>query len=118
MIEVPTEMFQESEQLNMWICAQKIGRIMPTWKEHMMKRGSHQKHVPACKSNVAFVAVIRKPTMAELAGWFDGHPNQKIQWKNFRLERTTDAFAAGDSTLEPPIWREGPARQYEQVDLK
>ena len=68
-----------------------------------MKRRPRRKHSPAFKSKVALAAVKGEYTMAELAQRFDVHPNEIMQWKTLLLERATDVFAAGESTLEPPV---------------
>jgi len=68
-----------------------------------MKRRPRRKHSPAFKSKVALAAVKGEHTMAELAQRVDVHPNQIMQWKPLLLERATEVFAAGDSTLEPPV---------------
>ena len=67
-----------------------------------MKRRLRRKHSPAFKSPVAFAAVKGEYTMV-VAQRFDAHPNQIMQWKTLLRERATDVFAAGDSTLEPPV---------------
>ncbi len=60
----------------------------------MMKR-TRQKHSGAFKAKVALEAVKGERTLNELAGHFEVHPTQIVQWKQRLLAGVVDLFNGG-----------------------
>jgi len=59
-----------------------------------MKR-ARKKHSGAFKAKVALEAVKGERTLNELAGHFEVHPTQVVQWKQRLLAGAVDVFDAG-----------------------
>ena len=51
-----------------------------------------RKFSSAFKAKVALAAIKGERTMAELAGEFEVHPSQIMQWKKQLLDASTEAF--------------------------
>jgi transposase-like protein len=69
-----------------------------------MKKRARRNHTPAFKAKVALAAVRGDKTLAELAQFFDVHPNQITDWKNLLVERSASVFdGAGSRAAEPPV---------------
>jgi transposase-like protein len=60
----------------------------------MMKR-ARKKHSGAFKAKVAMEAVKGERTLNELAGHFEIHPTQVVQWKQRLLAGAVDLFNGG-----------------------
>ena len=54
-----------------------------------------KKHSGAFKANVALEAVKAERTLNELAGHFEIHPTQVVQWKQRLLAGASDLFTGG-----------------------
>jgi transposase-like protein len=69
-----------------------------------MSRRPRRNHSPAFKAKVALAAVKGEKTLAELAQFYDVHPNQITKWRTQLLEGAAGVFGA-DSTeaAEPAI---------------
>jgi transposase-like protein len=68
-----------------------------------MTRRARRNHTPAFKAKVALAAIKGEKTLAELAQFFDVHPNQITNWKAQLLDGAASVFgpgAAGSAT--PP----------------
>ena len=60
----------------------------------MMKR-QRKKHSGAFKAKVALEAVKGAQTLNELAGQFEVHPTQIVQWKQRLVAGAADVFSGG-----------------------
>jgi transposase-like protein len=60
----------------------------------MMKR-ARKKHSGAFKAKVALEAIKGERTLNELAGHFEVHPTQVVQWKQRLLAGAVEVFDAG-----------------------
>jgi transposase-like protein len=60
----------------------------------MMKR-QRKKHSGIFKAKVALEAVKGERTLNELAGHFEVHPTQVVQWKQRLLAGASDVFTGG-----------------------
>ena len=72
-----------------------------------MRRGARRNHTPAFKAKVALAAIKGEKKLAELAQFFDVHPNQITTWKAQLGEGAAGVFGSGSA---------GPAAAA--VDLK
>jgi transposase len=70
-----------------------------------MTKRPRRKHTPAFKAKVALAAIRGQSTLAELALYFDVHPNQITQWKAQLQEGAIEVFgaAAGAGANTPPV---------------
>ena len=62
-----------------------------------MTRRARRNHTAAFKAKVALAAVKGEKTVAELAQFFDVHPNQITSWKDQLLEFAAEVFERGAS---------------------
>ena len=69
-----------------------------------MTKRARRNHTPAFKAKVALAALKGDKTLAELAQFFDVHPNQIASWKAQLLEGAAGVFGPGSaSTAAPPV---------------
>src|SRR3954471_13554951 len=68
--------------------------------ETMGKR-TRRNHTPAFKAKVALAALRGEKTLAELAQFFDVHPNQITDWKSRLLAGATAVFGPDGGRQEP-----------------
>ena len=69
-----------------------------------MKR-TRRNHAPGFKAKVAIAAIKGDKTLAELAEYFDVHPNQISEWKQQLQESAADVFDGGTKkkVIEPDL---------------
>ncbi|MBB4383429.1 transposase-like protein [Bradyrhizobium sp. SBR1B] len=60
-----------------------------------MSRRSRRHHAPAFKAKVTLAAIKGEMTLAQLAEYFDVHPNQITQWKSQLQEAAAEVFSPG-----------------------
>ena len=65
-----------------------------------MTRRPRRNHTPAFKAKVALAAVKGEKTLAELAQFFDVHPNQITAWKAQLLDGAAEVFGSGAPRAE------------------
>jgi transposase len=63
-----------------------------------MTRRARRNHTPAFKAKVALAALKGEKTLAELAQFFDVHPNQITSWKAQLLDGAAGVFSTGSAT--------------------
>ena len=69
-----------------------------------MTRRPRQNHSPAFKAKVALEAIKGERTLAELAQWFDVHPNLMTQWRAQLLEGPRASSAPRPLPRPPRRW--------------
>jgi transposase-like protein len=60
-----------------------------------MRKRSRKKHSGAFKARVALEAVRGERTLNELAGHFEVHPTQVVQWKQRLMAGAVEVFEGG-----------------------
>ena len=65
-----------------------------------MTKRTRRNHTPAFKAKVALAALKGEKTLAELALFFDVHPNQITTWKAQLLEGAAGVFGPGWSASD------------------
>jgi transposase-like protein len=67
-----------------------------------MTRRARRNHTPAFKAKVALAALKGEKTLAELAQFFDVHPNQITHWKSQLLDGAAGVFGSGVTSGDAP----------------
>ena len=65
-----------------------------------MTKRTRRNHAPGFKAKVALAAVKGEKTLAELAQFFDVHPNQITDWKGRLLDGAAGVFGSDAARLE------------------
>jgi transposase len=70
-----------------------------------MGKRPRRNHTPAFKAKVALAAIRGEMTLAQLAEYFDVHPNQITTWKAQLQEGAADVFGpgGGNGTAQPAV---------------
>jgi transposase-like protein len=68
-----------------------------------MTRRARRNHTPLFKAKVALAAIKGEKTLAELAQFFDVHPNQITNWKAQLLDGAAGVFGASGSASPPAV---------------
>ena len=73
-----------------------------------------KKHSGAVKAKVALEAVKAERTLTELAGHFEIHPPQVVQWKQRLVTGASDLFSGGVArdAVQAAAWRD---RLYQEI---
>jgi transposase len=75
---------------------------------------NRRKHSPAFKAKVAMEALRGEKTIAELAGQYEIHPNQILQWKKTLAEEAACIFEKGQSK-KPQDEKELIKKLYQEI---
>jgi transposase-like protein len=67
-----------------------------------MTKRTRRNHSPAFKAKVALAAIKGEKTLAELAQFFDVHPNQITTWKAQLLDGAAVVFGSGVAVGDAP----------------
>ncbi len=92
-----------SDQLDKWIPAQKIGKIMPTLNRVYDKETTSSKSLTSVYLKGGTPPPSKVNTRLPICSTVCCQPNQILQGQTLLLERTTDVFAGENFTLEPPV---------------
>lgn len=65
-----------------------------------MTKRTRRNHTPGFKAKVALAAIKGDRTLAELAQFFDVHPNQITTWKAQLLDGAAGVFGSGGTSSE------------------
>ena len=65
-----------------------------------MTKRTRRNHTPGFKAKVALAAIKGDRTLADLAQFFDVHPNQITTWKTQLLEGAASVFGSGATSAE------------------
>ena len=65
-----------------------------------MTKRTRRNHTPGFKAKVALAAIKGDKTLAELAQFFDVHPNQITTWKAQLLDGAASVFGSGATSAE------------------
>jgi transposase len=67
--------------------------------EQTMAKRTRRTHSAVLKAKVALAAMGGDKTLAELAQWFEAHPNQITEWKRQLSERAAEIFGGSSGLL-------------------
>ena len=68
-----------------------------------MGKRPRRNHTPAFKAKVALAAIRGEMTLAQLAEYFDVHPNQITTWKAQLQEGAAEVFGSGAGAAQPAV---------------
>ncbi len=69
-----------------------------------MTKRTRRNHAPAFKAKVALAALKGEKTLAELATFFDVHPNQITTWKAQLAQGAAGLFGRAPAAKRPRQW--------------